>query len=133
MLRWDLLDCVYFAGYANWNYVNLPAHLLRDDITWHQVDENMLEAHFPAHLPTHSAWQRFYFDPDTKLLQRHDFNVNIISPIATASQVIADWGEWNGVAYPTKRRFRSRAGTRPHSSLYGPLMVWADIHSFSMS
>jgi hypothetical protein len=43
---WDLLDQVYFAGYALWNYLAFPALPLRGDIVWNAISAWSLEATF---------------------------------------------------------------------------------------
>lgn len=61
-IYWDVLDQTYFSGYAAWNYLTLPALLVRDDIAWTEVTDSTLEARFPPSIPTHCAVQRFHFD-----------------------------------------------------------------------
>jgi hypothetical protein len=69
-LYWDVLDFVYFGGYATWNYLVTPFFFLRKDF---QIEELAplttshgtylrLQVQFPAALPTHCKSQVFYFD-----------------------------------------------------------------------
>ena len=37
LFAWDRLDITYFVGYALWNYLALPALLLREDIGWSKL------------------------------------------------------------------------------------------------
>lgn len=105
-------------------------HLLNDEIVWEAVDHNILETRFPAHLPTHSERHRFYFDPETHLLQRHDFIAEIVAPIARECHMRLDWRSQDGIPFRAKRRIRGRAGQRPHAPIVGPLIVWVDTHRF---
>ena len=103
-LWWDVLDMTYFAGYAFWNYLTFPALILRDDIAWEQIEADVLEARFPAALPTHSAVQRFTIDPATGRLRRHDYVAEIIGPWASAANVVVSHGESGGVPFVSRRR-----------------------------
>lgn len=102
LLRWDQLDMVYFAGYAFWNYITMPALFLRDEIEWTQKDDTKVDARFPTSIPTHSAKQRFHFDPVTGLVSQYDYTAKIFGSWAKASHVI-DHASSDGVVYTKKR------------------------------
>lgn len=129
-LYWDRLDQTYFACYAAWNYFTLPALLLREDIAWQELEPGLLEARFPAELPTHSAVQRFRFDTESGLLRQHDYTADIIGRWAHAARVVLDHGEHAGVPYPRRMRMTPRAhdGT-PRS---GPELVAVEAHELEL-
>ena len=127
---WDCLDFIYFAGYAFWNYLTLPALLLRDDIDWTEVREGTLKARFPPHLPTHCEVQRFHFDPATGLLRQHDYTAEVFGGWARAAHVILEHGNREGLPFPSKRRVTPRGpGGRP---LPGPVLVWIEVQSWEL-
>ena len=130
LFRWDDLDAAFFSGYASWNYLTLPRLLLRDDIAWEQLSEAALEASFPAAFPTHSAVQRFHFDPATGLLRQHDYTAEVFGGWAKAANVVLEHTLSDGVPYPSRRRVTPRAGSgkpRPF-----PLLVGIEISDYRM-
>jgi len=111
---WDSLDLAYFAGHAMWNYFAFPRLLLRPEIKWEEIAFGVLEAHFPPDLPTHSAVQRFHFDPKTGLLCRHDCTLDAVGPWAQVTQVVDHYRERDGIPYFGLRtvHFRRRDDSR---------------------
>lgn len=130
-LLWlDTLDQTYFACYALWNYMTLPALLLRRDIAWTELGAGTLEARFPRSLPTHCETQQFHFDPDTGLLRQHDYTAEVFGGWARAAHVVLEHGEWQGVPYTSRRRaFPRGPGGRPRPA---PLLVGIEIEDFRM-
>jgi len=126
---WDSLDQAYFACYAAWNYFTLPALLLRDDVSWTEVEAGVLEGRFPPALPTHCALQRFTFSTASGLLLRHDYAPDIISPLARASRIVVAHGSHDGVPFPRLMRITPRAAG---AVLPGPLLVSVEAHAFEM-
>jgi len=103
-LFWDALDLTYFLGYAVWNYLTLPALLLREDIGWTEVEEGVLVPRFPPHLPTHHPErQRLVFDRESGLLLRYDFVPLFLSPRGNAANVVVERGSWDGIPYESRR------------------------------
>jgi hypothetical protein len=94
---WDSLDLAYFAGHAMWNYFTFPRMLLRTDIEWSEPAEGVLDACFPAGLPTHSRVQRFHFDAGTGLLARHECTLEAVGPWAQVTQFVTEYRERDGV------------------------------------
>ena len=130
ILWWDDLDAIFFNGEALWNYLTFPALLLREDISWREIAANTLEARFPPNLPTHSEYQRFHFDPATRLLAQHDYTAEAFGSLAKVAQLILDHGNSDGVPFPSKRRVkvrRSDGQPRPW-----PLLIWIDIHEYHL-
>ncbi|HEY8001001.1 MAG TPA: hypothetical protein VID76_03620 [Solirubrobacterales bacterium] len=122
-LRWDALDAIYFAGYAWWNYLNVPYLLARDGVRvtevepWREADGaqtwRRLEARFPAELDTHSERQLFYYDSDLRL-RRHDYTAEVVGGWARAAHMCADHVEVGGLLFPTRRWVRPVGpGNRP--------------------
>ncbi len=108
LFYWDRLDEVYFSSYALWNYLTLPALLMRDDIEWSDPSETSLEAQFPPDLPTHSPVQRFHFDRETALLRQHDYTAEVFGGWAKAANVVLEHSTWEAVPYPSHRRVTPR-------------------------
>ncbi len=102
---WDTLDLMYFLGYAFWNYFSLPYQLLRDDIEWREVQDGLLEAHYPPELPVHTRLQRFYFDR-TGLLVRNDYCAEFVSSRRRvwAANIVLQHKTWYEIPYPAVRR-----------------------------
>jgi hypothetical protein len=127
-LRWDALDAGYFAGYAWWNYINVPWLFEREDVTvvelepWREGETTWrrLEARFPPGLDTHCPRQVFYYDRDLRL-RRHDYTAEIVGRWARAAHMCDDHVEVDGLVFPTRRRVVPRGpGERP---LPGPALV----------
>jgi hypothetical protein len=129
-LWWDILDMLYFSGYAMWNYYAFPALLLRKDIEWQEPREGILLARFPPEIPTHCREQTFHMDPDTHLLVQHDYTAEIVGSWARAAHLIRRHNTWKGIPYPAKRRVvpRNRDGTPKK----GPLLVGIEIHHWKL-
>ncbi len=127
---WDILDQVYFAGYAFWNYLTLPALLLRNDIEWTELAPGRLKARFPSFIPTHCPEQFFTFDTGTGLLVRHDYTAEVMGNWAKAANVVLEHGYWNGIPFPSKRRItpRRKDGTPARR----PVLIAIDIHDWKL-
>jgi hypothetical protein len=136
--RWDLLDAVYFAGYAMWNYVSAPLLLTREGIEvregppWSENGEpwRRLEVTFPERLDTHSREQTFYVDPNG-LIRRHDYTAEVVGSWAKAAHYCDAHREISGLVFPTRRRVvpRRRNG-RPRS---GPTLVWIELDELEVA
>jgi hypothetical protein len=103
LLYWDDLDMAYFACYAFWNYLTLPALLLNDRITWSEIAQGVLQADFPSEIPTHSGRQTFIFDRQSGELKQHNYTAEIISKLATAANVVHAHLHADRVPYPSHR------------------------------
>ncbi|MGC8773727.1 MAG: hypothetical protein ACP5R6_00475 [Chlorobaculum sp.] len=126
---WDDLDMSYFANYASWNYFTLPALLLREDIDWSEPEPGRLFARFPAHIPTHSREQQFRFDGRTGRLIQHDYTADIISPLATAANVVWKHSEnADGLLYPSERVVTPRSFRG--NPLRRPVLIHLQIHDY---
>lgn len=124
---WNPLQRAFFSGYALWTYLNSPFLLTRPDVELHPVDPieddgqrlDGIGALFPAHLPTHSRRQQFYFGPDRRL-RRHDYHVDLAGDLP-ASQYLDDYIVAQGISVPlTRRAYRS---DQDGSVLWDQLMV----------
>lgn len=104
-LKWSELDITYFLGYAFWGYFTLPLLLMRRDVEWTEVEEGVLEAVFPDHLPAHSSTQRYWFDTTTWLLVRNDYHPGVVTSDQKAwvANVVTEHGGSNGVPYTSRR------------------------------
>lgn|SRR5262245_12716796 len=136
-LRWDPLDALYFAGYAMWNYFNIPYLLERpgfevsegepleaDGESWRRLDVT-----FPDDVHTHSREQSLYFD-GRGLLRRHDYSPDVVASFANAAHLCEEHREVDGLVFPTRRRVVPKGiGGRP---LRGPTVVWIDLDSIEV-
>ena len=129
---WDDLDMAYFANYAFWNYLTLPALLMRDDIDWSEPEPGRMEARFPEWIPTHCCVQQFRFDRPTGRLIQHDYTAEIISRYAHAAHVTLEHDENNrGVVYPSARRVTPRG---PRENPFSrPVLIHIDVHDFQLN
>jgi hypothetical protein len=129
-LYWDDLDMAYFANYAMWNYLALPALLMRSDVDWRAVGPGCLEGRFPETLPTHCRRQRFTFDDRTGRLVQHDYTAEVIGRWARAAHVVLAHDANGGVAFTSRRRVTPRSPRgRP---LPGPVLIAIRVHRFRM-
>jgi hypothetical protein len=134
---WSDLQLAYFAGYAMWTYLNTPFLLARPGVEseevepWQEAGETWrrLKVCFPADIATHSTEQTLYFD-EQGLLKRHDYDVEISSPLAGAHYVY-DLKEFFGIVFPTRRRVFPRQPDG-HSAAE-PLVVSIDLNRFVLS
>jgi hypothetical protein len=127
---WDILDLVYFAGYAFWNYLTLPALLLRNDIEWTELAPGRLKACFPSIIPTHCPEQYFSFDPITGLLRQHDYTAEVMGGWAMAAHIVLEHERWHDIPYPSKRRVTPRH--EDGTPAWGPTLIAIHIHEWSL-
>jgi hypothetical protein len=129
-LWWDRLDQTYFAGYALWNYMVLPALLLREDIEWKEARPGVLDARFPTHIPTHSRDQRFTFDVKTGLLRQVDYTAEVLGNWARAAMVVHEHQESHGIVWWAHRTGTPRASDG--TARKGPVVVDIVVHDFRL-
>ncbi len=136
-LRWDDLDALYFAGYAFWNYLNIPFLFERsgfevfegeplavDGESWRRLD-----VVFPDHIHTHCREQALYFD-SRGLLRRHDYHPDVVSTRANAAHLCDEHREVDGLVFPTRRRVVPK-GLRGRP-LHRPTVVSIDLDSIEV-
>ncbi len=108
---WDILDAIYFVGYASWNYLCtpfiflLPGFEIEELEPWYESGEkcNRLKVIFPSDFPTHCLEQIFYFNSDG-FLKRHDYTAEVVGNWAKAAHYCFDHKNFSGLIVPTKRR-----------------------------
>jgi hypothetical protein len=127
---WDDLDMTWFACYAFWNYLTLPALLMNPEVAWTELAAGHLRATFPKHIPTHCTTQDFYFDASSGLLRRHDYVANVVAPIAHAANVVQCHSQHRGLIFPSQRRVTPIGFNR--RALPGPTLVSILVHEFSL-
>ena len=130
---WDALNFAYFCGYAMWNYLTLPFLLREPGVVVEVADGGrgtVLDVHFPPGIPTHSDFQRLYFDGDGHLY-RHDYTAEVVGGWARAVHLCSDYREFDGLHLPTTRRVYPRGPFgRP---LLGPVLVAVDVHDVRLT
>jgi hypothetical protein len=136
-LRWDDLDALYFAGYAFWNYLNIPFLFERpgfevsegEPLAVNGESWRHLDVVFPEEIHTHCREQALYFDP-RGLLRRHDYHPDVVSRRANAAHLCDEHREVGGLVFPTRRRVVPKGlGGRP---LRGPTIVSIDLDSIEV-
>lgn len=133
-LKWSELDLTYFLGYAFWGYFTLPLLLMRRDVQWTEIEDGVLEAVFPEHLPSHSSTQRYWFDTTTYLLRRNDYHPGVVTsdPKAWVANVVTEHAQADGVPFTCRR------GVTPTKGRYGnplpfPRVVGIAVDSWTMA
>ena len=130
---WNELQAAYFAGYAFWTYLTVPFLLSWDGVRsteiqpWQENGETWrrLRVEFPDHIITHNAIQTLYFGAEDHLLRRHDYSPDLLGNPLTAHYP-ADYREFDGFAFPTRRRMVRR---EPDDTTSGETLITLDIHS----
>ncbi len=130
---WDVLDFIYFAGYATWNYLTAPFLFMREGFIIRELDPApgdplavcRLLVTFPDDIPTHSKQQVFYFDKEL-LLRRLDYTAEVVGSWARAAHFCESYRTFGGIKVPTHRRVLPMLfGNRP---LPGPTLVSIHVH-----
>lgn len=126
LFKWDDLDMSYFANYAFWNYFTFPRLLMNETIEWEEKENGRLYAKFPESLPTHSRKQEFRFNPETGLLQQHNYTANVISRFANAAHVVHQHKTFEGISVPISRIVTPQG--RRGNPLSKPILINIDVH-----
>ena len=129
---WDDLDLLYFAGYACWNYFNIPFLLVSGQFQFCQLpdwEENgkrlqRIEVIFPDQIPTHCRKQLFYLN-ETKRIVRFDYDPEVFASWARAAQYCYNYQSFNGIWLPTKRKVVPRK-TNGNAGA-APVLVWIEV------
>ncbi len=133
-LFWDDLDFIYFAGYANWNYLTAPFILGRNGFVIKMLEPlqgalgqfTRLHVTFPPDIPTHSREQVFYFD-DQRMLRRLDYTAEVVGGWAHAAHMCDEYRPFDRLRAPTRRwALPLLFGYKP---LAGPKLVELELHS----
>ena len=123
---WSALQLLYFSGYAQWTYMNLPFLLKQPGFDSREVEPwseegqiwRRLEVLFPDQVNTHSKMQTFYFD-DVGLLRRNDYNNDVLGG-SPAANYTDEHITFDGIVYPTKRRvYRRGPDNKPVRDVIG--------------
>lgn len=129
---WDTGDFAYFVGYAIWNYLTLPAILLRDDAKWKLSSgaargRDHLSAVFPEDFPTHCREQEFYFDATGGLL-RHDYTARAFGDFARAANIPIETSSADGFRWVRRRAVYPRAAYV--RGIRAPVLVDVEVPEF---
>jgi hypothetical protein len=107
---WDHAHAAYFLGHAVWAYLTAPflytyPGFATEELSPHEENGEewrRLKIVFPNCLARHSRTQIAYFGPDG-LLRRHDSMIDVLGSISSTDYA-SDYGEFNGIKIPTRRR-----------------------------
>jgi hypothetical protein len=146
--RWDIIDSVYFVGYAMSNYMSHPYRLtqpgfhVRRGEDWRDDNEiwRRLEVEYPPGFDSHCHRETFCID-DRGLIRRHDYLPDVFTearllarllPIPLkAAHFTCRHREVDGLIFPTFRRVMlALPGHRP---IPGLTMICAQLSDISVS
>ena len=128
---WDNTQVAYFASYAIWNYLTLPFLLTTPEVQvtevepWPATDPSWrrVRADFgEAPIETHNRVQYYNFDSEN-LLVRHDYDADVLGGVPASNQA-ANYREFGGLLFPTRRRVTARDGDGAAGT--GPILVSID-------
>ena len=134
---WDDIQVAYFASYAIWNYLTLPFLLTTPGVEVSEVEPwpagdpswRRLRADFgAAPIETHNRVQYYNFDSEN-LLVRHDYDADVLGG-ASASNQAADYREFSGLLFPTRRRVTARDSVGAAGT--GPILVSIDFGDITL-
>lgn len=122
-LRWTTDDIAAFTAAALWTYVSLPYVLPSFDI---DVDEQgqRIQVVIPDTIRTHSPEQTIHINR-SGLIERHDYTALAFGRLASATQLLSDYIDVDGLLLATRRRVHPRIWPNRRR----PLLVWIDIHA----
>ncbi|WP_116788986.1 hypothetical protein [Flavobacterium psychrotrophum] len=129
---WSAEQVIYFSSYATWNYATTPFNFLVPGVEVNQLEDwdekgeilQRLEVIYPDGFTTHSKRQVFYFDANG-LLKRHDYWPVVLGG-SSATQIIEDYKDFQGIKTGTKRRIYILNDT-DNSYQTDPILVSIDI------
>jgi hypothetical protein len=95
------------------------------------LDQCSLRATFPSGFPTHCTEQLFRFDPDTGLLRRHDYTVDVFGSWARAVTIVVKHREWDGIMYACRRV--ATLGSGRGKRFNWPVLWSVEVHAWQLS
>jgi hypothetical protein len=109
--RWSPTQMGYFISYATWTYLaepllfTLPGVQTREIDPWDEDGETWrrLEVTFPESIHSHSEVQTYYFDAETGLQRRMDYDVEV-NGWAEVAHYTSEHKDFQGLEAPTRRR-----------------------------
>ena len=108
---WSATQMGYFISYATWTYLaepllfTLPGVETRELETWSEDGETWrrLEVTFPDTIASHSKIQTYYFDSESGLQRRMDYDVEV-NGWAEVAHYTSEHKDFDGAPTPTRRR-----------------------------
>jgi hypothetical protein len=133
--RWDLVDAIYFFGYAWASYTAVPFLLpsLRfcGPVAGRWRGERLagVAVEFPAGAEVHSRVQRYLFD-GSGLLRRNDYVADVVGAFARGAHGWDDFQTVERLPIPTRRTVLARLGSYP---LPHPVVLSATLTGLAVS
>ena len=122
--QWSATQMGYFISYATWTYLaepllfTLPGVQTREIDPWDEDGETWrrLEVTFPDSINSHSKVQTYYFDSESGLQRRMDYDVEV-NGWARVGHYTSEHNDFDGLSAPTRRRvlLRDETGKADHS------------------
>jgi hypothetical protein len=111
---WDELHALYFASYANWNYLvapfiyAAPGFSVRENGTWEENGAvwRRLEITYPEGIAAHCRTQEVYID-GAGLITRLDYSMDVLGGMP-AAHYPTNYQMFDGIFVPTRRTVYTR-------------------------
>jgi len=109
--QWSATQMGYFISYATWIYLaepllfTLPGVETREIEPWSEDGETWrrLEVTFPDTIASHSRVQTYYFDSESGMQRRMDYDVEV-NGWAEVAHYTSEHKDFDGLLAPTRRR-----------------------------
>jgi hypothetical protein len=134
---WDPMQALYFASYANWNYLvapfvyRSPGFFIRATGDWNENGQTWrrLEVTYPDGFATHSRVQTIYLDA-SGLIARLDYSVDILGG-GPAAHYPSRYKSFDGILVPTKREVYVR--NPDDTPILDNISIDIDVHTIAFS
>lgn len=135
---WSPTQMGYFISYATWTYLaepllfTLPGVHTREIDPWDEDGEQWrrLEVTFPDSIHSHSKIQTYYFDAETGLQRRMDYDVEV-NGWAEVAHYTSEHKDFRGLAAPTRRRVLLR--DKENNAIHNFAAILLDLHDLRPS
>ena len=131
--QWSPTQMGYFISYATWTYLaepllfTLPGVQTREIDPWDEDGETWrrLEVTFPDSIHSHSTVQTYYFESETGLQRRMDYDVEV-NGWAEVAHYTSEHKDFQGLPAPTRRRVLLR--DKDNNAIHSFAAILLDLH-----